>query len=489
MRLSIPAPLRTGLKRESIASAAVALAVIGLGIASLLLYDNARFLQRFTQGISAYIFHYLAQFVLYLFGCYAILRRPRYGSTAATVLILSLVLLFAALFRERLVTQPPYLSSDVHRYVWDGRVQAAGVNPYRYLPSAPELNHLRDEEIYPGINRRDYAQTIYPPVAQAIFLLSYLISPMSITTFKLLMILFDGVAAAALIGALVRLRLDPARVIIFAWHPLVVWEGAHSGHIESAALAFIAVAIWARILRRDAVTGVAIAAATLVKLYPLLLLPFFSMAYCRKPDDEAGDKQGRITGAFERAIDRLSGRTLIAFVATVVLAYLPYLTVGERVVGFLFGYFQEEGFVDTGSRYFLLDLLKRVVHVPTEFYLVIAALSLILFVGWWLLRRAESPMHAIRGSLGAISLFLILTSPRYGWYAAWIVPFICFVPHIAWFYLTGASVFLYLLWLTPSYPEVPLWLGAALYVPTAVLLLVKAAKGRLGINPFRQKYL
>ena len=58
---------------------------------------------------------------------------------------------------------PPFLSSDMYRYVWDGRVQVAGINPYRYVPADPALQSLRDDAIYPHINRADIARTIYPP--------------------------------------------------------------------------------------------------------------------------------------------------------------------------------------------------------------------------------------------------------------------------------------------------------------------------------------
>ena len=63
----------------------------------------------------------------------------------------------------------PLLSSDIYRYVWDGRVQAAGINPYRYFPAHEALAFLRDGTIFPHINRAEFAVTIYPPVAQFFF--------------------------------------------------------------------------------------------------------------------------------------------------------------------------------------------------------------------------------------------------------------------------------------------------------------------------------
>src|SRR5271156_104004 len=82
---------------------------------------------------------------------------------------LRIVLLIALAARLIAVIAPPFLSTDIYRYVWDGKVQGAGINPYRYIPADSHLAFLRDGSIYPYINRVDTAPTIYPPVAQLIF--------------------------------------------------------------------------------------------------------------------------------------------------------------------------------------------------------------------------------------------------------------------------------------------------------------------------------
>ena len=79
------------------------------------------------------------------------------------------VVAFGLLFRLTLLPAEPSLSDDVYRYVWDGRVQAAGINPYRHAPDSPELEHLRDERLHPRINH-PHIPTIYPPAAQFLFL-------------------------------------------------------------------------------------------------------------------------------------------------------------------------------------------------------------------------------------------------------------------------------------------------------------------------------
>ena len=82
---------------------------------------------------------------------------------------LAAILLLALAMRLLLVGQETYLSNDIYRYIWDGRVQAAGINPYLHVPADPALAHLRDFKIFRHINRADYAVTAYPPVAEMLY--------------------------------------------------------------------------------------------------------------------------------------------------------------------------------------------------------------------------------------------------------------------------------------------------------------------------------
>src|SRR5215471_16784475 len=111
-----------------------------------------------------------------------------------------IVLSFAVLFRLSLLFAPPYLSDDIYRYIWDGRVQAAGINPYRYAPTDPALERLRDNKIYSRINH-NYAPTMYPPAAEAIWFVTTRLSE-SVTWMKLTMIVFEGIAIWALLQLL-----------------------------------------------------------------------------------------------------------------------------------------------------------------------------------------------------------------------------------------------------------------------------------------------
>src|SRR5260370_33015758 len=176
--------------------------LIILGGASVFLYVYALGLE--GAGVSAMpwcIRVALTQGVICLAASWIAWRAP---ATRWTLLI---VIAFAALFRLSILFTPPLLSDDVYRYVWDGRVQAAGINPYRYVPADERLLGLRDSKIYPKINRRDYAPTAYPPGAEAIFLLTTRISQ-SVIWMKATMVGFEALTMWALMALLASFGLS-----------------------------------------------------------------------------------------------------------------------------------------------------------------------------------------------------------------------------------------------------------------------------------------
>jgi hypothetical protein len=469
---------RSWKSRPALEGAVVPAALFVLGAASTSLYFWGRDLHRFTQWLAAYIGLFIGQLALYLLATYVVLRWSDRSSRFARWAALALVICFAAATRAVLVPQRPYLSSDVYRYVWDGQVQAAGINPYRYVPADDELSSLRDKEVYPNINPEDKQwRSPYPPVAQAVFLAIARIAPMSVTGFKAGMSLFDLITVVLLMLVLARAGIDPTRAIIFAWHPLVIFEGAHSGHIEAVYVAFLALALFAWSGRKRALSGIGLGLATLVKFYPALMLPAFLGGDSDtedNPETRRSDRRGRLISM--RSIGRVIHKRNLAIVATfcgtVLLAYAPYLTAGSDSFWFLRGYIQQEGFVESGERYFLLSALRNVIWIPTNVFLILAAACLISVGVWQLVKIKRDAADVARGALILAGTYLLLTTPRYAWYYILLVPFLCIAPSTGWLYLTCASVLLYLVWYTPLvYPGISGWLGASIYVPTLAWLI------------------
>src|SRR5271163_192232 len=210
----------------------------------------------------------LVQIVVYLGAILLVELCPTNNWTLRIVLLIALAVRLIA------VIAPPFLSTDIYRYVWDGLVQGAGINPFRYIPADAHLAFLRDANIYPNINRRDYAHTIYPPGSQVIFWAVTRISP-TVTAMKLAMVGFEAATCYALIRCLKLLHMRPERVLLYAWSPVCLWEIGSSGHADAAALAFISFGLLARLTKRDNLAGGWLGAAALVKLYPIALLPAF----------------------------------------------------------------------------------------------------------------------------------------------------------------------------------------------------------------------
>jgi len=341
----------------------------------------------------------------------------RQSAALAAILGVAVVLRAIALFA------PQALSTDAFRYVWDGRVQAAGINPYRYVPVDPALAALRDTEIYPNINRATYAHTIYPPTAQIAFWAITRVSG-SVLGMKIGMLAFDAVTIVCLLALLRAYGLPSTRVLLYAWHPLPVWEFAGTGHVDAVAIALVCLAFLAARRRAPYWTGAALAAATLVKFYPAVMAPVL--------------------------YKRWDWRMPAAFAVIVALLYAPYLGVGRGVFGFLSGYAAEEGLRD-GSGIFIWSLLQTLLHLPANalrYYAPCVALGMAA-LGIWLLCRKQNEQSATRrpmaGALLLAGAFTLLVSPHDPWYFTWIVPFLCFRPSLAHLWLTAACVTMYVL--------------------------------------------
>jgi hypothetical protein len=181
-----------------------------------------------------------------------------------------MVLAVAVLLRALPLTVPPFLSSDIYRYVWDGRVQAAGINPYRYVPADPALAALRDTAVYPHINRAEYARTIYPPAAQLVFAAVARVWD-SMTGMRLAMVGFEAMGIVCALLLLKLAALPRERVLIYAWNPLPVWSIASDGHVDALVVGLVGLVLLLCARHRDAAAGAVLAAATLVKFFPLVL--------------------------------------------------------------------------------------------------------------------------------------------------------------------------------------------------------------------------
>ena len=420
-------------------------------LAGLLLVGAAGGLAaQFNGDLPAFVILALAQGAVWAVAAAIVLRSPHRRPA------LALILGTAVLLRLIALAAPVFLSDDINRYIWDGRVQAAGINPYRYVPTDPELTPLRDRLIFPNINRNNYAPTIYPPVAQMLFLAANRFGETALAM-KLMLVVVEAVGIGALLFLLRKAGRPPEQILLYAWHPLPVWEIAGSGHIDAAAVTFTALAL-AAVGRRHAWSAVALAAATLVKFFPLVLAP----ALWRPGKSNMGD-----------------WRWPAAFIAVMVAGYLPYVGVGSRALGFLPGYLAEENF-GSGGGFWLLGAVRRAMPMPLAAYLGLAA-NVMAGLAIGALRRPPDARSSLPWATALGTAALFFASPHYAWYFVWLVALLTAAPWWPAWWLTLAAVLLYC---DAKTGNVLPWVGFTLYGGFVILCAADLARRTVFNNKF-----
>ncbi|GJE38881.1 glycosyltransferase 87 family protein [Methylobacterium persicinum] len=379
-----------------------------------------------------------AGLALYFLAVRLVLREQLPRRAAWTVLGLAVAM------RALLFPADPFLSSDIYRYVWDGRVQAAGINPYRFIPADPALADLRDADVYPLINRKDYARTIYPPAAQLAFAAVGRVAP-GVWGMKLAMLAFEMGGIGAMLLVLRIAGLPPERILIYAWNPLAVWSFACDGHVDAMGIGLLGLALLARARRRDGIAGALLGAAALVKVLPVAVAPAF------------------VRGA------RL-WCPMLAGAGIILAFYLPYLSAGRNLFGFVSGYGAEEGYA-TGEGYWLLAGLGHLGWAPARLlipYLVCAGLglaALALRIAFGRARKAEPDAVALcRDTAILAAIATCAASPHYAWYYPWLSLPAVVAPLTAVVWLGAAPLF----FLIDPFNDRFLW-PSIVFVPALVL--------------------
>lgn len=412
------APRSRGIELPRL-SHAVAVSALGIGLVAVEL------VLRSETSLRTQIGGQLLAFGLFLPAAWLCWRGLGVGRSGIVLVLGVALALRAASFDP---SAPPPLTTDTYRYAWDARVQAEGINPYRYAPSSRALADLRDEKIWPGINRKDW-KSIYPPGAEASYLAARTLFGNGLRATTWLFAFAEVVAIGLLLFVLLRAQAPLERVALAAWHPLAVSEIAGNGHVDALALLAGAGLLAAWSTRARGLAGIAVAFGALVKLAPVLLVP---------------------------ALVRWGGRRfMLVALSCIGAGFAVYSSVGRGVLGDLGLYLEE----DLGSlAWFLLS--REIGREATRTVLFVLLLVVVAFVSLRAHDRVEQVARTCLLVVGGVLVTAALLQP---WYALWLLPFLVVTAAPAWLWLSGTLPLLYVFGLEGG--TLPWWVRVAIYGP------------------------
>jgi alpha-1,6-mannosyltransferase len=334
--------------------------------------------------------------IVYLLAIREFFATPRFSRR---VVVIGLVL--AAVWHMEFLRLPSGPDDDIHRYVWDGRLQRLGYNPYIVVPNDPAVKGLHTAETR-NLNNPDLPSP-YPAGAQLFF---RIVTAIQESTFAL------KVAFVVCEFAIVFVLLDVMRctgrgaplVLAFAWNPLLAIEVAGSGHIDIVGALLLVVSAAALVRRWRATAAVTLGLAIAVKFLPVVLLPLYW-------------KRVRIR-------DAALATGVVAFL------YLPFLDHGRIPTGSLGTYVQNFRF--NGPVFAALHLVA-----PSQWLVGLAVLVGLVTATWLRSTAPEGAQDQFAWPMFAwpMAACLLCAPVVFPWYLLWLLPF-----------LTSASTLLIIIW-------------------------------------------
>jgi len=390
-------------------------------------------------GAASFIIPLAVAGIAYLFAIREFFSTPKFPRR---VIVIGLML--AALWHLPFLLMQPGSDDDIHRYVWDGRVQRFGYNPYVVIPSDPALGALHTPETR-TLNNPDLPSP-YPPGAELFFRAVTAVHE-SIFALKVAFVVCDLAIVLILLDILHRSGQGTHWVLAYAWNPLLAIEVAGSGHIDIVGVLLLLLSFAALERRWRTVAALAFGLAVAVKFLPIVLLPL----YWRRV--------------------RMRDAALAA--AVVGLLYVPFLNHGRIPIGSLGTYVQSFRFNDP-----VFATLERVAAPQL-------AIGLAVLVGFltaiWLRRKSEAwSSDAFAWPMAAS---LLCAPVIYPWYLLWLLPF-----------LRSATTVPIIIWTVSIIPTYYVWhlraVGRPWSVPGWIMLLeygsVAAAGAIIGLRRFRR---
>ncbi|MGA7853301.1 MAG: glycosyltransferase 87 family protein [Candidatus Acidiferrales bacterium] len=344
-----------------------------------------------SVGAPAFLIPLLVAGIAYLLAIREFFATPKFPRH---VIVIGLAL--AALWHIPFLMQPPGPDDDIHRYVWDGRVQRLGYNPYIVVPNDPAFAALHTAETR-TLNNPEVPSP-YPPGAELFFRAVTAIHE-SVLALKIALVVCDFAIVFVLLDILRRSAQGEQWVLAYAWNPLLPIAVAGSGHIDIVGAVLLVVSFAALDRRWRTLAAVSFGLAVAVKFLPIVLLPLYW-------------KRVRVRDAALAA-------------AVVGLMYIPFLNYGRITFGSLGAFVQRFRFNDP-----VFALFEHV--AAPQLVVALAVLAGVLTAAWF---RSNDRAHSPEAFAWSMAASLLCAPVVYPWYLLWLLPFVrsvSTVPLIIW---------------------------------------------------------
>ncbi len=415
---------------------------------SLLLYCLLIWLPPESSNIAGFLI--ISQILVLLYLCMLLFARRSEPFGKNRTLFLGLIIL-AVIIRITVLIgteQSAYLSDDVYRYVWEGKLIVHGYNPFTTTPTSMAQSGMVDSTLYPHINHPG-VPAISPPLSQYLFAVAYLIDNNTICGFKTLSFLFE---LFTLLAIILLLKYENKKRPVFGWQllvymfsPLVLIEFLISSHLDILAMPFFVISLYFLRKHNAVITGITLGLASTIIPFGFFFLPVLLFHFVKR--------------------DRV--RFALSFVAAVIVLYIPFLSCsGDDVFRSFFISLSDWHF--NGS---LFQLLEYITGEQVAYFITGGIFLAVIVMASLLLRtRIPNPIERMFIVLGA---YFILSPSVFPWYLIWTIPFLVLRMHLPFLILTG-TVFLSYYGLMSYYKD-GTWLhngvlAAAVYVPFYTLL-------------------
>jgi len=335
------------------------------------------------------------------------------------------LVLLAVAARGVVAAAPPLLETDFYRYLWDGAVVSAGLNPYAHAPldvlsqtslgvDTQELNTLAQGAggVLASVNH-PYLKTIYPPLAQVAFAAAAWIDPFGAQGWRVVLLICDVITVVLLTRVLAHLKLPVDRIGIYGLNPLLLRESYGALHMDLVVLPFVVGALLLALRGRGRLASLVAIAGSAVKVWPALLVPLIA---------------GPLWGRWKQLAALLVGTALLG-----VLLWSPALIAwGDPRSGFIaYGQFWQnnDGFFRAG-----VWLCERVLEFygapPWYSHRIMRAISTaaVFAVAWWATASGRRAEQRLPLSFLVVTAAAFLLSPtQLPWYWIWSLPLLVVV--------------------------------------------------------------